>query len=202
MRRAIEEGERMAEEEMHPVLKQNLFDMAEVNRAILYDPPKTLRQVCQWVCWFNMASRTYNRDGAGFQLDGMLEPYYRRDLAAGRITREDAVFYIACLLLNDPHYYQLAGLDENGKPILSEFSYLILEAAAMLDSSCNITVRVDRNIDRRFMHTAVKYLFTYKNAWPRFSGDDALCQGFMRLGRGAGPPACGGGLPLDEPAGP
>lgn len=182
MRRAIEEGERMAEEEMHPVLKQNLFDMAEVNRAILYDPPKTLRQVCQWVCWFNMASRTYNRDGAGFQLDGMLEPYYRRDLAAGRITREDAVFYIACLLLNDPHYYQLAGLDENGKPILSEFSYLILEAAAMLDSSCNITVRVDRNIDRRFMHTAVKYLFTYKNAWPRFSGDDALCQGFMRLG--------------------
>lgn len=120
--RAIAEGERMAEAERHPVLKENLRQMARVNRNILNGAPKTMREACQWVCWFNMASRTYNRDGAGFQLDEVLKRYYDADLEAGRITRDEAVFYIACLLLNDPHYYQIGGTDENGEPLLSEFS--------------------------------------------------------------------------------
>ena len=180
--RAIAEGERMAEVERHPVLKENLRQMAQVNRNILNGAPKTMREACQWVCWFNMASRTYNRDGAGFQLDEVLKQYYDADLEAGRITRDEAIFYIACLLLNDPHYYQIGGTDENGKPLLSEFSYMVLEGADKLDSACNITVRVDRNIDRKFLHKAVDYLFKNKSGWPRFSGDEALNAGFMRLG--------------------
>ena len=182
IRRAIDEAERLAEKELHPVLKENLLQMAEVNRNILSGAPKTMREACQWVCWFNMASRTYNRDGAGFQLDQVLKRYYDADLAAGRITREEAIFYIACLLLNDPHYYQIGGTDENGSSLLSEFSDMVLEGADMLDSACNITVRVDRNIDRDFLHRAVDYLFKNRNGWPRFSGDEALNEGFMRLG--------------------
>lgn len=180
--RAIEEGERLAEQERHPVLRENLLQMAQVNRNILSGAPKTMREACQWVCWFNMASRTYNRDGAGFQLDKVLKAYYDADLAAGRITREEAVFYIACLLLNDPHYYQIGGTDENGQTLLSDFSDLVLEGADQLDSACNITVRVDKNIDRDFLNRAVDYLFKNRNGWPRFSGDEALNRGFMRLG--------------------
>lgn len=182
MGHAIAEARRLAEVERHPVLRQNLLDMAEVNEHILEAPPATLREACQWVCWFNMASRTYNRDGAGFQLDQLLKTYYDRDLAAGRVTREEAVFYLACLLLNDPHYYQIGGLDEAGNSLISEFSYMVLEAADLLNSACNITVRVDKDIDRAFLHKAVDYLFKNKNGWPRFSGDDALSKGFMRLG--------------------
>lgn len=182
IRHAIEEAEHLAEEERHPELRCNLLEMARVNRHILTEPPITMRQACQWVCWFNMASRTYNRDGAGFQLDGLLRTYYEADLKAGRITREEAVFYLACLLLNDPHYYQVGGLDAEGNSLLSDFSYMVLEAADKLDSACNITVRVDKNIDRQFLHKAVDYLFKNKNGWPRFSGDEALSAGFMRLG--------------------
>ena len=75
MKHAIAEARRLAEAERHPVLRQNLLDMAEVNEHILEAPPATLREACQWVCWFNMASRTYNRDGAGFQLDQLLKTY-------------------------------------------------------------------------------------------------------------------------------
>ena len=182
MKHAIAEARRLAEAERHPVLRQNLLDMAEVNEHILEVPPATLREACQWVCWFNMASRTYNRDGAGFQLDQLLKTYYDRDLAAGRVTREEAVFYLACLLLNDPHYYQIGGLDGEGRSLVSEFSYMVLEAADLLNSACNITVRVDKDIDRAFLYKAVDYLFKNKNGWPRFSGDDALSKGFMRLG--------------------
>ncbi len=178
----IDEGERLAAIECNEGLKKNLLDMAEVNRNILFDPPKTLREACQWVCWFNMASRTYNRDGAGFQLDTVLRGYYEADLAAGRVTRDEAIFYLACLLLNDPHYYQIGGIDEHGNDMLSDFSYMALEAADKLNSSCNITVRVHKNIDRSFMCKAVDYLFKNKNGWPRFSGDEALNKGFISMG--------------------
>jgi formate C-acetyltransferase len=100
----------------------------------------------------------------------------------GAITRDEAVFYIACLLLNDPHYHQIGGLDENDDDIISEFSYLCLEAADKLDSSCNITVRVHKDTDREFMRKAVGYLFKNKNGWPRFSGDEAPNEGVMRMG--------------------
>lgn len=182
IRHTIEETERMAKIERHPVLRENLLQMTEVNRNILFDAPKTMREACQWVCWFNMASRTYNRDGAGFQLDTLLRKYYEQDLKACRITRDEAIFYLACLLLNDPHYYQIGGLDENDNDLLSDFSYMVLEAADQLNSACNITVRVHKNIDRKFLCKCVDYLFKNRNGWPRFSGDEALNEGFMRLG--------------------
>lgn len=182
MERSIEECERLSTIEEHPVLKQNLLDMAQVNRNILNAPPRTLREACQWVCWFNMASRAYNRDGAGFQLDVVMKRFYDADVAANRITRDEAKFYLACLLLNDPHYYQVGGIGPDGRDLQSDFSYLVLEAAAMLNSSCNITVRVHPAIDRKFLFFAVQCLFKYKNGWPRFSGDEALTKGFMRLG--------------------
>ena len=33
-----------------------------------------------------------------------------------------------------------------------------------------------------FFKTSVGYLFKNKNGWPRFSGDNSLVNGFMRLG--------------------
>ena len=103
-------------------------------------------------------------------------------------------------MLNDPHYYQIGGTNENGDPLLSEFSYMVLEGADKLDSACNITVRVDENIDRKFLNKAVDYLFKNKNGWPRFSGDEALNRGFMRLGypESLARQRTRGGLPLDE----
>ena len=168
--------------ETHPELLKNLQQMRDVNEHLIEGAPRTLREACQWICWFNTASREYNRDGAGCQLDETLRPYYERDLAAGLITEDEAKYYIACLLLNDPHYYQLGGLSPDGHDMVSYFSYLILEAADWLDSSCNLTVRVHDGMDRKFLHTAVDYLFKNKNGWPRFSGDQALSEGFMKKG--------------------
>jgi len=181
IRHACEGIEEAMKIETHPALLKNLQEMLEVNTYLIEGKPRTLREACQWICWFNMASREYNRDGAGCQLDTMLKPYYDQDKTNG-LTDDEAKYYIACLLLNDPHYYQLGGLSPEGKDMLTDFSSLILEAADWLDSSCNITVRVHDNIDRTFLHKAVEYLFKNKNGWPRFSGDQALSSGFMKKG--------------------
>ncbi len=175
--------ELLVETENNHVLKANLKEMAQVNHNLLTEAPKTLREVCQWICWFNMATRTYNRDGAGCQLDELLRPYYEQDIQSGTITDEEAKYYIACLLLNDTHYYQLGGPNpESGKDMTSHISYLILEAAEMINSSCNLTIRVHQGLDEKFFIKSIGYLFKNKNAWPRYSGDTALVEGFIKCG--------------------
>ena len=185
IRRTVEAIRAAEVRETDPVLRNNLREMAEVNRWLIDGPPRTLREACQWIAWFNMASRTYNRDGAGGQLDELLRPYYERDRREGRIDDEDAVFLLACLLLNDPHYYQLGGPDAEGRDQTSHLSFLILEAAHRLRSTCNLTIRVHDGLDPRLLRKGVEYLLADRKAWPRFSGDKALVEGFMRNGYSA-----------------
>lgn len=172
----------LAEQEQNPYLKQNLMDMAACNEKVSEDPPETLRDCIQWMCWFSFFSRLYNRGPSGGQLDELLRPYYEHDIAKGIIDDELAKFYIACLFLNDTRYYQLAGPDENGNDLASHISYLILEAADWINIACNLTVRVHDQMNEDFFRTSVGYLFKNKNGWPRFSGDNSLVNGFMRLG--------------------
>jgi pyruvate-formate lyase len=168
--------------EPRPELRRNLREMAEANTWIVEHPPRTLREACQWIAWFNMASRTFNRDGAGDQLDEILRPYYERDLAAGRVDDEAVIYLIACLLLNDPHYYQLGGPGPDGKDLTSRVSFLILEAAHRLGSSCNLTIRVHDGLDRDLFMKSVRHLFADRLGWPRYSGNKGLVEGFMRNG--------------------
>ncbi len=172
----------LAEQEKNPQLRQNLIDMADTNEAIIEAPPATFKQAVQWMCWFSMLSRTYNRGSAGGQLDEMLRPYYERDVQAGILTDDEAVFYLACLFLQDSRYFQLGGPDENGEDMISKVSWLSLEAADKINIACNLTVRVHEKLDEEFFRASVAYLFKNKQGWPRYSSDNALVDGFMRCG--------------------
>ena len=180
--RHVEQARRMAESESDAGRKVALEEIAETNEAILDNPPATLRQACQWIIWYHLASRTYNRDGAGGQIDALLRPYYENDLKANRLDKNTAVYYLACFLINDPIYWQLGGPDESGVDQTSEISYLILDAADKINTSLNITVRVHDGLDKGLMRKAVECLVRNRNGWPRFSGDQALVEGFAKNG--------------------
>lgn len=172
----------MIAEEKEPEIRENLEQMLKVNQKIALGRPETLHEVCQWAAYFNCASRIYTRDGAGFQLDTLLYPYYERDKKEGRLDDEKAKFLIANLLLIDPHYYQISGVDENDRDMTNPLSYLILDAADLINISCNLTVRVHPNCDPEFLKKAVYYLMKNKNGWPRFANDEALARGYMKNG--------------------
>ena len=180
--RHIERIREMIPTESRLELRENLQQMLDTCEAIRLSPPKTFREACQWTAFFNCASRIYTRDGAGFQLDGLLLPYYERDIKAGILDDETAKFLIANLLLIDPHYYQLSGVDENDLDMTNHLSYLILEAADSINIACNLTVRVHENCDREFLKKAIFYLLKNKNGWPRFCNDKTLAEGYMRTG--------------------
>ncbi len=178
----IIEIERLYEIEKDPLRKENLKEMLAVNKNVISSPPKTFREACQWMIWYHLASRTYNRDGAGGQLDALLKPYFDKETNAGTLDRHTVVYYLACFLINDPVYWQLGGPDKDGNDITNELSYLILEAADKINTSINLTIRVHKELDNQFFLQSVKYLVKNKNGWPRYSGDKALVEGFTRLG--------------------
>ena len=180
--RTADEALRMSQEEQDPLLKENLLQMAEINRNLVTKPPRTFREVCQTIAWINMCNRTYCRAGSGMQLDETLRPYYERDKAAGILDDEDAKFILACLLVNDPCYFQIGGPDADGHDQTSALSFLILEAAHEIKTSVNITIRIHEGSDERLLRRGMEILFEDKKACPRFSGDKALVEGFMRNG--------------------
>ena len=135
----------MIEKEENAQVRDNLKEMQKTCEAIQYNPPKTFREACQWTAFFNCAARIYTRDGAGFQLDGLLYPYYERDVKAGILDGETAKFLIANLLLIDPHYYQISGVDENDKDMTNHLSYLILDApTAVISNWSRINMKTGR----------------------------------------------------------
>lgn len=182
IRRHVEEALRMADIENDSEKKAALLEIAQTNKAVVENAPGTLREACQWIIWYHLASRTYNRDGAGGQIDALLQPFYEQDLREGRINRDTAIYYLACFLINDPIYWQLGGPDKDGNDQTSEISYLILDAADRINTSLNITVRVHEGLDERLLEKAVGCLVRNRNGWPRFSGDRALVEGFARNG--------------------
>jgi pyruvate-formate lyase len=182
LNRIADELEAFSRIERNSYLQGNLAEMARINKKLAAEAPETMREVCQWMCWFSFFSRLYNRGPSGGQLDQMLLPYYERDRANGILSEDEARFYIACLLLNDSRYYQLGGPDETGADLTNHLSYLIMEAADWMNIPCNLTVRVHDRLNRNFLVKAVDYLFKNRNGWPRFSGDKSLVRGFMKCG--------------------
>jgi len=168
--------------EKNAQLAENLSEMAQVNRNVAAAKPQTFREAIQWMCWFSMLSRTYNRGSAGGQLDEMLRPYYERDTKAGILSDDEAIFYLACLFLQDSRYFQLGGPDKDGNDMTSRMSYLALEAADKINIACNLTIRVHDKMDEDFFIKSIEYLFKNKQGWPRYSSDNALVEGFMKCG--------------------
>ena len=182
IQRHIDKAAELIETEVRPEIRESLVKMKSVCENIKYNPPETFHEVCQWTVFFNCASRIYTRDGAGFQLDVLLYPYYERDVKSGILDDETAKFIIANLLLTDPHYYQLSGVDADDRDMTNHLSYLVLEAADSINIACNLTVRMHENCDREFLKKAVYYLIKNKNGWPRFCNDKTLAEGYMRNG--------------------
>ena len=148
--------------------------MLKTCKNVRLKKPETLQEACQWTAFFNCAARMYTRDGAGFQLDSLLLPYYESDVKNGLIDDEKAKFLIANLLLIDPHYYQISGVDEFDNDMTNHLSYLILEAADSINISCNLTVRVHENCDKEFLKKAVYYLLK-KNKQPSIQEEAIHC---------------------------
>lgn len=158
-RHAVQARE-MAACEAHPGVRDNLLEIADMNTWLVRNPPRTLREACQFLAWFQSLDRMWGCGGALGQIDELLRPYYEADRAAGKTDDEAVIWIIASLFFNDTHYSQIGGpASSDGHDLTSPVSFLILEAMHRLRIPINIAVRVHDDLSPELLRRAVHYLF-------------------------------------------
>lgn len=181
MRKHIQLANEMAAKQQDPLLQANLLQIAEMNAWLVDNPPRSLREACQFLNWFQIVDRMWGLGGAMGQLDELLRPYYQHDLQAGIHDDEAAVWSIASLFIGDTHYSQLGGPAPDGHDLTSPVTFLILEASHRLKIPTNLAIRVHEKLDPNFLHKAVEY-HLQDGTGPSFSLSGGLDAGFARNG--------------------
>ncbi len=172
----------MAASEERPQMRRNLLEIADINAALVTEPPRTFREACQWMLWYQLAGKMYNMGGSLGRIDRFLYPYYLRDTAAGILTDEEATFHLACHFVMDTSYTQLGGPDAEGRDTTNPVSFLMLEAAHLLKVPVNVGVSVGKDVDPRLLRRGVEILFEDRTGIPKFLGVDRTSEGFARNG--------------------
>ncbi|MDR1600372.1 MAG: formate acetyltransferase [Oscillospiraceae bacterium] len=165
-----------------PDLKANLERMAAMNYKLIDEPPETFLEACQWLTWFLLQSSIFNGSGAGGALDILLKSYYDKDIAEGRLTEDEAVYHLACLLLKDTQYFEIGGTYPDGADRTNKISWHAIEASHWLRIPTALCLRIHENIDREFVRSSVKYMFEDKCSNPSYIGDRVLVEGFVKNG--------------------
>jgi pyruvate-formate lyase len=181
VRRHVALAREMAAQEPQPVLAANLLSIAEMNAWLVERPPRTLREACQFLAWFQSLDKMYGGGGGTGQLDELLRPYYEADRAAGLEDDEAVIWHIASLIVNNPHYAQIGGPAPDGHDLTSPLSFLILEAVHRLRIPSNLAIRVHDGLDPTLLRRAVTYLFE-DGTGPSYSCSKGLDEGYARNG--------------------
>lgn len=181
IRRHVVKARQMAGAEHDPQIRQNLFEIAAMNAHLVDNPPRTLREVVQFLAWFQSVDRMWFLGGALGQLDELLRPYYERDLQAGLIDDEMVVWFLASLFFNDTHYSQIGGPAPDGHDLTSRMSYLILDAQHRVRLPSNLAIRLHERLDPQLLRQALIYNLQ-DGTGPSISCSKGLDEGYARNG--------------------
>ena len=163
--------------------KQNYAEIARINKWLVNEPPRTLREAVQFLAWFQTFDRMYFMGGAMQQIDTLLLPYYKKDKSDGIIADDrEVVWYLVSLLFNDTHYHQIGGPSPvDGHDLTNPVSFAMLEAMHKSGIPSNVAVRLHDRIDDDLMDQAIQYLFE-DGTGVSFSCSNGLDSGFVRNG--------------------
>lgn len=181
IRRHVEAARQMAAQETDDERRGNLLSIADMNAWLVDGTPRTLREACQFLAWFQCIDRMWCFGGALGQLDELLRPYYEADRAARCDDDKAVIWHIASLFYNDTHYSQIGGPAPAGHDLTSPISFLILEAAHRLKIPTNLAIRVHDGLDPALLRQAVTNLLE-DGTGPCFSCAKGLDEGFQRNG--------------------
>ena len=149
--RYADEAERLAGACNDPTRRGELQEIARICRKVPENPPETFWEALQfeWFIYYLLyVDNNCSACGLG-RFDVATGPYYEADLAAGRITREQAKELIECLFIKSMEIVQvrpddysrdfagyplwqilmIGGVDRQGNDVTNEVTRLTLEAA-------------------------------------------------------------------------
>lgn len=178
MERYAVEADDQASTETDQVRQKELREIARICRKVPWLPPETFPEALQslWTThMLAMVAESYPGPGLSpGRVDQYLYSYYKRDLDAGRLTRDQAKEWLQCLWIKHNYAYDfqgwtgtnqginasfgqlitLAGMDAGGDDASNDLTYLMLdviEEMNLLEPKPNIRIHArtsDRLLER------------------------------------------------------
>ncbi|MFQ6130663.1 MAG: glycyl radical protein [Armatimonadota bacterium] len=186
--RYAEEARRLAAMEADARRKEELVEIARICERVPRLPARTFREALQSVWFVHIADETETCGSAQCfgRFDQYMHPYYQSDLAAGRLTRDQALELIECLWLKcyktfDFQYAMVGGVKPDGTDGTNDLSYLCLDAMARLGLPRDLGVRIHKDTPPQFIeHVAevVRLGLGRPDLW----NDEVVIEGFRRKG--------------------
>ena len=129
-------------------------EVAAVCANIAEKAPQTLHEAVQWIQFFQIAERMHGHGNGYGRLDQLLQPFYDADIAAGRITRDQARDLVGELFLRYGNYFSLGGRNQELCDATCETSWVCLEAFDMVGGYNHLGVMWHADIDPEFWNYA------------------------------------------------
>lgn len=176
--------------------KSDLSKVGDICLSLTCRAPETFHEAVQSL-WFLFVVLHMESNASSFspgRMDQYLYPYYKHDIAAGTLDKQDALEIIECLWLkfnqivylrnkNSAKYFAgfpigfniaIGGLDENGNDTYNDLSMLCLDAQYDLGlPQPNLSVRLNKNSSHELMQEAIKVV-AKGSGMPQFFNDEAI----------------------------
>ncbi|MCU0594711.1 MAG: glycyl radical protein [Desulfobacterota bacterium] len=195
----------LAEKETDPQRKRELQEIAEICDWVPENPARTFREALQAEWWgqmFNRIEQTSSAMGQG-RFDQYLLPFYRKDLAEGRITEESATELLHCLWLNMAQCVEiklnpvaaagtegfskfedvvLGGQTADGMDGSNELTHLILESTRSLPiTTPEACVRIHAKTPDRLLHHVAEVIKDGRG-FPKLLNDERVIPFYLANG--------------------
>ncbi|MCK9227599.1 MAG: hypothetical protein M0P30_07390 [Syntrophorhabdaceae bacterium] len=195
----------MAAEEKDPQRKKELEEIAAVCEWVPENPARTFREALQAQWWgqmFNRIEQTSSAMGQG-RWDQYLLPFYQKDLAEDRITKESAIEMLHCVWLQMAQCVELklnpvaaagtegfskfediclGGQTQDGQDATNELTYLILESTRGLQITVpEPCIRIHAGTPDRLLHYVAEVVKDGKG-FPKLLNDEMVVPFYLANG--------------------
>ena len=184
--------------------RAELLEIARICDKVPYEPAETFHEAVQSV-WFIQLILQIESNGHSLsygRFDQYAWPYLEADLAAGRITEDEAVelltnLWIKTLTVNkvrsqahtfssagSPMYQNvtIGGQTPDGRDAVNRLSFLVLRSIGQTRlPQPNLTVRYHRNLNQVFMDEALEVM-KLGTGMPAFNNDEVIIPSFIEKG--------------------
>ncbi|GAB6194560.1 pyruvate formate lyase family protein [Desulfocastanea catecholica] len=189
-----------------PQRKKELEKIAANCEWVPANPPRDYWECVQSIRFLHAAAqkeKPFRKESSLGQLDQDLYPYYEKDIAAGKITRNEAAELLGCFWLKtregegyDPEDRKVAhsqgtflpnvticGRNEKGDDWTNECSWLILKVMAeMKFSEPTVYIRYHDGMKNDFLLFALEANMEHRGGCPAFLDDESGTRRFVARG--------------------
>lgn len=169
-------AKQIAQAESDPKRKAELLQISNICAYVPMNPARTFREAMQCF-WFQFLMLSPSTTLPGGRFDQFMYPYYKADLDAGIITREEATELLCLLRLKDMelnrtsgknnrkknagmakwHNFIIGGLRPDGTDGTNDLTYMMLDAALITKIPHHtLTLRVHENTPPDLMRKALE----------------------------------------------